>query len=129
MMKKIILCLFLFFGFFAFSQNTGIVDSAQVILEKHTDFPGGINTFRKILLEKFRIKKIISNKRSISCEAVFVVEKDGSISNIKATGDNESFNKEIVRTISKIKQKWIPAKYNGQIVRSRFRFPMKISFD
>jgi hypothetical protein len=119
------------FSGFAFSQENmkGTTEINDLNITKQSDFPGGINTFRKIFLEKFRLKKVIADKGLISCELVFVVEKDGSISNIKASGENESFNKEAERTVSKIKQKWIPGEHNGQVVRSRFKVPMKISFD
>lgn len=48
---------------------------------------------------------------------------------IKAIGSNESFNKEGIRAISKIKQKWIPAEINGQKVPYRFKIPLAVRFD
>jgi protein TonB len=131
MMKNIILCFCILFSCFAFSQENvkGTTELNDLNITKQADFPGGINTFRKVFLEKFRLKKVIADKGLISCELVFVVEKDGSISNIKASGENESFNKETERTVSKIKRKWIPGEHNGQVVRSRFKVPLKVSFD
>ncbi|MNY64085.1 Gram-negative bacterial tonB protein [compost metagenome] len=54
----------------------------------------------------------------------FVVERDGSITDIKVNGKNSDFNSEAVRTVKSIKNKWAPAKINGQTVRYRYRLPL-----
>ncbi|SEM46868.1 protein TonB [Chryseobacterium taichungense] len=59
----------------------------------------------------------------------FIVEKDGTISGIKADGKDADFNSEAMRTIRSIKGKWVPAKINGQPVRSYFKFPISMKFD
>jgi hypothetical protein len=48
---------------------------------------------------------------------------------VKAYGDNESFNREAERGLLKIKDKWTPAELNGEKVRYRFRIPLTISFN
>ena len=78
--------------------------------------------------ENFRLKKIRANSL-ITCEIKFIVEKDGTLSNITAIGENESFNKEAIRAVTKIKEKWIPATINGQAVSERFKIPLTINFE
>ena len=63
------------------------------------------------------------------CELKFIIDRDGSITNVTANGTNESFNKEAIRAITKIKTKWIPAKINGELVRYRFRIPLNLDFN
>jgi len=63
----------------------------------------------------------------MSCELVFIIDKTGSITDIKATGNNQSFNEEVIRSASKIKEKWIPAEINGQKVLYRIKIPLHIT--
>ena len=50
----------------------------------------------------------------------FVVERDGSIVEVVTSGSNASLNKEAIRIVQSIRQKWNPATLNGVNVRSRF---------
>ena len=55
----------------------------------------------------------------------FVVEKDGSITNVKVKkGVNEELDKEAIRVISTM-PRWKPGKRNGIIVRTRHEHPVK----
>lgn len=57
----------------------------------------------------------------------FVVEGDGSISNIEIMrGASEVLDKEALRLIQ-IMPKWIPAKDRGGVVRSRCRLPISFT--
>ena len=126
-MKKLyFICAILLSGFI-FSQE--ITKEADIITEKIAEFPdGGATKFRQLIAENFREKKVQGQGKE-SCDLAFVIERDGSISNIKANGTNDSFNKEAIRAISKIKTKWIPAKINGELVRYRFRIPLNLDFN
>ncbi|WP_157844173.1 energy transducer TonB [Chryseobacterium sp. Leaf180] len=64
----------------------------------------------------------------MNCTLSFVVARDGLITDIKASGNNESFNKEAVYALSEIRKKFIPATINGEPVRYRFRIPLNITF-
>ncbi len=55
----------------------------------------------------------------------FVVEKDGSITNVKVSkGVDEELDKEAVRVIS-IMPRWKPGKINGVVVRTKNETPVK----
>lgn len=98
-------------------------DSAIVAI-----FPKGSAVFRKMISENFNMDKINLTK-DISCKVIFIVEKNGEISNIKAEGSDEKFNKEAVLAVSKIKDIWIPASLYGEKVRYRFSVPLDIKVD
>ena len=66
---------------------------------------------------------------TLKTTVTFIVERDGSISDVKASGSNSDFNSEAVRTVKSIKSKWVPAKINGQPVRQRFRLPLTMNFE
>ena len=126
-MKKIFLILTFCLTSFAFGQINQ-VDSYNNA-EQMAEFPdGGLENFRQLIANNFREKKVNGNGKE-SCQLTFVIHKDGSITDIKALGTNDSFNKEAIRAISKIKTKWIPAKINNVPVRYRFRIPLNLTFN
>ncbi len=126
-MKKILLILSLFSMTTVFSQEKIEINKNETdVLDRASTFSSGIGGFRQEVAQNFRIRKV-QGKGIAKTIATFYVENDGSLSEIKATGENESLNEEIVNAISKVKQKWIPAKVNGQLVRSKFRFPMTVN--
>jgi protein TonB len=60
----------------------------------------------------------------------FIVEKDGTISGLKANGKDVEFNNEAIRTIKNVKGLWKPAKNKqGEAVRSYFKFPITMNFE
>ncbi len=92
-------------------------------------FPGGINAFRSKVVQNFDTSDFEGTGDKISTSIVFIVEKDGTVSNIKANGKDTGFNREAEATIKKIKGKWEPAKVNGQPVRSYFTIPISMLFE
>ena len=132
-MRKLILLFTLIFSGFVFGQvKDTIIDGEKTVIyssiEKEAVFSKGNTEFQRLIAENFRLKKIRANSL-ITCEIKFIVERDGTLSNITATGENESFNKEAIRAVTKIKEKWIPATINGQAVRERFKIPLTINFE
>ncbi|ANF51125.1 MULTISPECIES: energy transducer TonB [Chryseobacterium] len=98
-------------------------------VEQTAEFPGGINSFRKKVGDSFDGSAMNGDEGTVKTEITFVVERDGSITDVKANGGNSDFNSEAVRTIKSIKNKWSPAKINGQSVRYRFRLPLTMNFE
>lgn len=91
-------------------------------------FEGGIDAFRNKVLAKFDPSGF-EDEGVIKTTITFIVEKDGTISGIKADGMNGDFNSEALRTIKSVKGKWTPAKVKGESVRSYFKFPISMKFD
>ncbi|RKE88796.1 protein TonB [Epilithonimonas arachidiradicis] len=92
------------------------------------DFKGGINAFRQKVSQNFDTESV-DHSGMVSGIITFVVERDGSITNIKVTGQNADFNKEAERTVKSIKTKWTPAQLNGKTVRSSFRMPISMRIE
>lgn len=98
-------------------------------LSQEAGFIGGIDTFRNKVMNNFDGSGFASEE-VMKTTITFIVEKDGSISAIKASGADADFNSEAVRTIKSIKGKWAPAKNKqGEYVRSYFKFPISMKFD
>jgi beta-lactamase regulating signal transducer with metallopeptidase domain len=93
--------------------------------EKQPGFPGGMEAFSKYINSNYN--KNFENRRSGTLEVSFVIEKDGSLSDIevlKDTGGNSKY--EIVRVLQN-SPKWIPAVRENKVVRSRPDEPIKIT--
>ena len=57
--------------------------------------------------------------------ATFVVERDGSITDVKIVKSvDPSLDKEAVRVLKSM-PKWIPGKQNGQAVRVKYNLPVQ----
>ncbi|RCU44929.1 energy transducer TonB [Chryseobacterium lacus] len=97
-------------------------------VEQGAAFPGGINSFRNRFVSNFD-GSVMEGEGSVKTEVTFVVERDGSLTDIKANGPNRDMNAEAIRTVKSIRNKWTPAKVNGQTVRARFRFPITMNFE
>ncbi len=93
------------------------------VVEQQPSFPGGsVNGW---LSEHIKYP-VVAAENGIQGRVVvqFVVEKDGSVSQVKVVrGVDPSLDKEAVRVISSM-PKWIPGKQNGVSVRSRFTVPV-----
>lgn len=98
-------------------------------VEQQADFPGGINSFRTKVSDNFDSGAMEGGEGTLRTEITFVVERDGSLTQVKATGPNADFNREAERTVKSIRNKWTPAKINGQPVRYRFRLPLTMNFE
>ncbi|MDO4225354.1 MAG: energy transducer TonB, partial [Bergeyella zoohelcum] len=98
-------------------------------VDQESEFPGGLNAFRSSVSQNFDTSVMEGGEGTLKTEITFVVERDGTISQVKATGSNSDFNREAERTVKSIKKKWTPAKINGQPVRSRFRLPLTMNFE
>ncbi len=104
-------------------------NEVKIIADVEAKFPGGLNAFRSQVGNYFDQDEFQGTGDLLKATVTFVVEKDGTITNIKATGTDASFNKEAIKTISQIKGKWIPAQVKGKNVRYAFKIPISMQFD
>lgn len=104
-------------------------DSPKTVVDVKADFKGGINAFRNKVAQNFDVEIFNGSGDKLSTVVTFIVEKDGTISNVKAAGNDAAFNKEAEATVKSIKGKWTPAKVKGQFVRSYFKFPVTMQFE
>ena len=98
-------------------------------IEKVADYPGGINALRKEVAQLFYGEGVHSETGSVKTNVAFIVEEDGSISDVKAEGDNFTFNRQAEIALYSISEKFTPAYNNGNPVRYRFRLPLALNFE
>jgi protein TonB len=97
-----------------------------IIVENMPEFPGGQQAMMKFIAENTQypanaMEKGIQGR--VVCQ--FVVEKDGSISNIQVvrTSGDASLDKEAVRVIGTM-PKWKPGTQRGKPVRVTYTLPV-----
>ena len=96
-------------------------------VEKIADYPGGMNTLRQEVADLLYIDGVNSDLKTVKADVVFIVEKDGSISNVHAQGDNFTFNRQAEIALYSISEKFSPALVKGDPARFRFRIPLTLT--
>ena len=150
-LKLFVLAAVLFFGMTCAQETpkAKLEKTANYPVTIAPDFPdGGINGFRQLVASKFNIDKvnpyqhlpieyvkkiqqmILQNKSTPDIQLMttvkFIVEPDGSLSNISAKGENQSFNEEAELAVKAIQVKWIPGEVNGTKIKSLYSTPIKM---
>lgn len=105
-------------------NGDGIVNNYG--LDASPEFPGGIKKFLELVANKYKTPSDME-AGVISVNVSFVVEKDGSLSNIQLTRDpGYGLGNEAVRVLKSIKTKWNPGIQNGKKVRVAYNLPIKV---
>jgi protein TonB len=96
-----------------------------IIVEKMPEYPGGIGAMHDFLVKNIEFPKTaVETGIKGTVYLYFIVEKDGSISNIKIIrGIGGGCDQEAERVISKM-PKWNPGSQRGKPVRVSFNIPV-----
>ncbi len=97
--------------------------------DKIADYPGGINELRKEVAGLFYLEGVHSDLKIVKADVAFIVERDGTITNVEARGDNFTFNRQAEIALYSVSQKFSPAIVNGIPVRYRFRLPLTMNLE
>lgn len=103
-----------------------VEDKIFTSVEQTAEFPGGMAALQKYLANNIRFPQA-ARENGLSGRAIlqFVVDKDGSITNIVVQRDvpGSGFGKEATRVVSSM-PKWKPGRQNGQAVRMYYTLPV-----
>jgi protein TonB len=103
-------------------EDNTVYNSA--VLEIKPEFKGGLNKFYDYIAKNYRTPDVPGLKGKLLVS--FVVEKDGSITDIKVLKDiGYGSGEEAIRILKKCPN-WIPAKQKGKKVRCTFMLPINI---
>lgn len=95
-------------------------------LQVKPEFPGGIKKFYEYVNKNFRTPEL-DRDTDLKITVSFVVEKDGSLTNIKVLKDpGYGAGKEAERVLKSLKTKWSPGIQNGKPVRANYILPIVI---
>ncbi|MGX7668183.1 energy transducer TonB [Flavobacterium pedocola] len=109
------------------TPSTNTLEST-VTVDKQPQYPGGIAEFLKNVGKKFNTPEVENDAKTLKVLVYFVIEKDGSLSNIKVTRDpGYNLGKEALRVLNSMKTKWEPGYKNGEPVRTAYNLPIVIN--
>lgn len=96
------------------------------ILDKLPEFPGGMTKFYTYVGNNFNRPELDAEK-TLRVYVSFVIEKDGSITDILVKNDpGYGIGKEAIRVLKSLKTKWSPGILNGKPVRTAYNLPITI---
>ena len=103
-------------------------DDVFDIVEQMPEYPGGMQALFEFLKENIKYPEDAQKQKVEGRVLVkFVVETDGSISNIEVVKNAfPSLDAEAERVV-RIMPKWTPGKQKGQVVRVKFMLPINFS--
>ncbi|MBP3254114.1 MAG: energy transducer TonB [Bacteroidales bacterium] len=132
-MKKAVLllnfiALFMFCGSVNAQQDSTVTNDDEIVavVEQQATFPGGNWELDKFIRNNLVYpKQAKNNKVQGNVFVTFIVEKDGSISDIKILRDDIGYGcgKAAVDVVKKM-PKWQPGKQRGKAVRQQFNLPI-----
>jgi periplasmic protein TonB len=104
-------------------EDNNVYSSAGI--EVQPEFPGGYAGFAKYVQKNFRTPEVDQDlKGKIFVE--FVVEKDGSLTDIKVVRDLGFGTKEEALRMLRNAPKWRPGEQNGKKIRVKYSLPITL---
>lgn len=108
----------------AVDYGTTVVNTA--VLDKMPEFPGGINKFYNYVGNNFE-KPEIDATTTFRVYVSFVIEKDGSMTDIKVLRDpGFGLGREAIRVLKSLKTKWSPGMIGSKPVRTAYNLPIAV---
>ena len=107
-------------------EEADVKDSIPLtIVEEKPTFPGGTEALLKFLATNVKYPPIAKEAGITGTVLIsFLIEKDGSISNIKVLHSiGGGCNEEAIRVVS-LMPKWTPAKQKGKPILTQFQIPL-----
>lgn len=129
----IFITLFFFASFKGLSQSEASDNQNKITcyIKSNARPKGGFEEFK----EKLNLRDALRNKiqrpltlKFILVKIRFVVEKDGSLTNMTVLDDKLNIASDFFEII-KEKSVWEPAVFNEKVIRSNFTLPIKIALD
>jgi protein TonB len=117
------------FGAFAQSE-VSVDDEVFVIVEEQAEFPGGLDSMYAYIHKNLKYPEAAKEKGIEGRVFVsFIIEKDGSISNVKILRGIGGGCDEAAVEMIKNMPKWKPGTQRGKPVRVQFNLPIKFELE
>ncbi len=107
------------------ADNVKTYNMAEIT--KRPEYPGGMAAFYKYIGQEFEIPEV-DEDMTARIYVSFVVEKDGSMTDIKVLRDpGHGLGDEALRVLKGINMKWNPGENDGKPVRTSYTLPIAIN--
>lgn len=105
------------------SSNSG--EKVYIKVDTKPDFEGGIQAFYEYIKKNLKIPEVEKDVKG-NVIVSFIVEKDGSLSNIKILRDPVGMEKEVTEMLTAC-PKWKPGIQDGKPVRVEYTLPIAVN--
>lgn len=131
-MKKIaLIALVMLLGFgFSKAQTSGSEDKVYpfVSLKNPPTFPGGMKAFYKFLADNIKYPEQAKKDNTQGLVFLsFVVEKDGSINDIKIDKSLSAATDQEAERVLALSPKWIAGTLDGKAIRVKYNMPIRFT--
>lgn len=105
-------------------NKSGDNPSPTYALDKLPEYPGGITKFYEYVGDNFEKLEV---DETISVIMSFVIEKDGSMTDIKVLrSSSPTIDNEAIRVLKSLRTKWKPGIKDGHAVRTEYKLQIKV---
>lgn len=114
------------------SVESKIVDEARIfeVNEQNPAFPGGDEAYLAFLAKNIKYPETSRNNGAQgTVYAAFIVEKDGSITDIEILESPDSAISKEVERVLKLMPRWKPGMQGGKPVRVKYSVPVRFQID
>ena len=94
-------------------------------VDEKPDFIGGMTAFYKFVAANFKVSEEMKNGGKIFIS--FIIEKDGSITDIKILRDFGFGSGDEAIRVLKLSPNWKPGKLKDKVVRVKYQLPISIN--
>jgi protein TonB len=99
---------------------------STALVDKMPEYPGGLQAFYKYVVQNFERPEMESGE-TLQVIVSFIVETDGSLSNIKVLRDaGNGTAAAAVKVLKGLKTKWKPGIKSGKAVRTVYNLPITL---
>jgi protein TonB len=110
------------------AEKKGNTVSTTNELDRLPEFPGGIKALHKYIGDNIDKPETDSDVASISVIMSFVIEKDGSMTDIKVLrSSDKALEKAAIKVLKSLKTKWAPGYKDGEKVRTLYVQPIRVN--
>lgn len=110
------------------SKEEDIIYYGGIGMEVKAEFVGGLDKFYSFIKQNYRLPQNTENLNG-EIRALFVVEKDGKISNVTILNYIGNDSGEELKRVLDLSPKWHPGEQNGKRVRERFEIRFIITHE
>jgi protein TonB len=111
-------------------KKVSIDDEVFVVVEEQAEFPGGLDSMYAYIHKNLKYPELAKEKGIEGRVFVsFIIEKDGSISNVKILRGIGGGCDEAAVEMIKNMPKWKPGTQRGKPVRVQFNLPIKFELE
>lgn len=96
-------------------------------LKVKPEFPGGKEGLHQLIIDNIKTENLTDLSKTLLLKITisFIIEKDGTMSNIKYLAEpGHGYGPEVVRVMKNIKTRWTPGKQGDKIMRVNYILPV-----